>query len=108
MLAISRGLMASPRLLLLDEPSLGLAPLLVRQVFGIIRDLKRAGSTILLVEQMADLALRVADRAYILEQGRVVLEGHPKRCLPIPRSPAAISGGSPEACHPAANRQAPE
>lgn len=75
MLAISRGLMASPQLLLLDEPSLGLAPLLVRQVFDIIRDLKMAGRTILLVEQMANLALRVADRAYILEQGRVVLEG---------------------------------
>jgi branched-chain amino acid transport system ATP-binding protein len=75
MLAISRGLMASPRLLLLDEPSLGLAPLLVRQVFDIIRDLKRAGRTVLLVEQMANLALRVADRAYILEQGRIVLEG---------------------------------
>jgi branched-chain amino acid transport system ATP-binding protein len=75
MLAISRGLMAAPRLLLLDEPSLGLAPLLIRQVFGIIRDLRRAGKTILLVEQMATLALRVADRAYILEHGRVILEG---------------------------------
>jgi branched-chain amino acid transport system ATP-binding protein len=84
MLAISRGLMASPRLLLLDEPSLGLAPLLVRQVFGIIRDLKRAGSTILLVEQMANLALRVADRAYILEQGRVVLEGTSEALLANP------------------------
>jgi branched-chain amino acid transport system ATP-binding protein len=84
MLAISRGLMASPRLLLLDEPSLGLAPLLVRQVFGIIRDLKRAGSTILLVEQMANLALRVADRAYILEQGRVVIEGTSEALLANP------------------------
>ncbi len=84
MLAISRGLMAAPRLLLLDEPSLGLAPLLVRQVFGIIRDLKQAGSTILLVEQMANLALRVADRAYILEQGRVVLEGTSEALLANP------------------------
>jgi branched-chain amino acid transport system ATP-binding protein len=84
MLAISRGLMASPRLLLLDEPSLGLAPLLVRQVFGIIRELKRTGSTILLVEQMANLALRVADRAYILEHGRVVLEGTSKSLLASP------------------------
>ena len=84
MLAISRGLMASPRLILLDEPSLGLAPLLVRQIFGIIRDLKRAGRTILLVEQMANLALRVADRAYILEQGRVVLEGTSEALLANP------------------------
>jgi branched-chain amino acid transport system ATP-binding protein len=81
MLAISRGLMAAPRLLLLDEPSLGLAPLLIRQVFGIIRDLRRAGKTILLVEQMASLALRVADRAYILEHGRVILEGTPQALL---------------------------
>jgi len=81
MLAISRGLMAAPRLLLLDEPSLGLAPLLIRQVFGIIEDLRRAGKTILLVEQMASLALRVADRAYILEHGRVILEGTPKTLL---------------------------
>ena len=84
MLAISRGLMAAPRLLLLDEPSLGLAPLLVRQVFDIILDLKRAGRTILLVEQMANLALRVADRAYILEQGHVALEGTSEELLANP------------------------
>jgi branched-chain amino acid transport system ATP-binding protein len=75
MLAISRGLMAGPRLLLLDEPSLGLAPLLVREIFGIIEALRREGRTILLVEQMANLALRIADRAYVLEHGRITLTG---------------------------------
>jgi branched-chain amino acid transport system ATP-binding protein len=69
MLAIGRGLMAAPRFLLLDEPSLGLAPLLVSQVFGIIADLAAEGTTILLVEQLAHQALRVADRAYVLEAG---------------------------------------
>jgi branched-chain amino acid transport system ATP-binding protein len=75
MLAISRGLMARPALLLLDEPSLGLAPLLVAQIFEIITQLKAEGRTILLVEQMARRALHAADRAYVLEQGRVVLTG---------------------------------
>jgi branched-chain amino acid transport system ATP-binding protein len=75
MLAISRGLMARPRLLLLDEPSLGLAPLLVRQVFDTIAELRRQGMTILLVEQLAKLALRLADRAYVLVQGRITLHG---------------------------------
>jgi branched-chain amino acid transport system ATP-binding protein len=84
MLAISRGLMASPRLLLLDEPSLGLAPLLVRQIFDLIQVLRREGKTILLVEQMANLALRTADRSYVLEQGRIVLEGTSKELLAHP------------------------
>jgi branched-chain amino acid transport system ATP-binding protein len=75
MLAISRGLMARPRLLLLDEPSLGLAPLLVRQVFETIGELRHQGMTILLVEQLAKLALRLADRAYVLVQGRITLHG---------------------------------
>ncbi len=75
MLAISRGLMASPRLLLLDEPSLGLSPLLVREIFELIKTLRRQGTTILLVEQMANLALQIADRAYVLVQGRILLEG---------------------------------
>jgi branched-chain amino acid transport system ATP-binding protein len=81
MLAISRGLMGSPRLILLDEPSLGLAPLLVQQIYDIVRGLRRSGVTILLVEQMANLALRLADRAYILEQGRVVLHGTSQELL---------------------------
>ncbi|MCC7047840.1 MAG: ABC transporter ATP-binding protein [Alphaproteobacteria bacterium] len=75
MLAIARGLMAEPRLLLLDEPSMGLAPLLIAEIFAAIADLKRAGTTILLVEQNAAQALKIADRAYVLETGRVVLEG---------------------------------
>jgi branched-chain amino acid transport system ATP-binding protein len=75
MLAIGRALMASPRLLLLDEPSLGLAPILVDQILEVIRDLKRNGLTILLVEQNAVAALAIADRAYVLETGRVTLSG---------------------------------
>jgi len=84
MLAISRGLMASPRLLLLDEPSLGLAPLLVRQIFDTIETLRRQGVTILLVEQLANLALRVADRAYVLVQGQTVLQGTSEELLNNP------------------------
>ena len=84
MLAISRGLMASPRLLLLDEPSLGLAPLLVRQIFDTIEALRRQGVTILLVEQLANLALRVADRAYVMVQGQIVLQGTSKELLNNP------------------------
>jgi branched-chain amino acid transport system ATP-binding protein len=75
MLAIGRALMSRPRLLLLDEPSLGLAPLLVEQVFAVIRELKRQGTTILLVEQNVHHALDVADRAYVIETGRVTLDG---------------------------------
>jgi branched-chain amino acid transport system ATP-binding protein len=92
MLAISRGLMAVPRLLLLDEPSLGLAPLLVREMFGIIGTLRREGRTILLVEQMANLALRAADRAYVLEQGRIVLEGPARELLAHPDMARAYLG----------------
>ena len=75
MLAIARALVARPRLLMLDEPSLGLAPRLVRQVFAVVTELKREGVTIVLVEQNARQALAVADRAYILETGQVVLAG---------------------------------
>jgi branched-chain amino acid transport system ATP-binding protein len=75
MLAIARALMSRPRLLLLDEPSLGLAPLIVRAIFQIIHDLHRAGVTILLVEQNASLALEIADRAYVLEAGRLTISG---------------------------------
>ena len=75
MLAIARALMSRPRLLLLDEPSLGLAPLIVRAIFQIIRDLHAAGVTILLVEQNASLALQIADRAYVLEAGRLTISG---------------------------------
>lgn len=75
MLAIARALLAKPRLLLMDEPSMGLAPLLVKQVFAIIAQLKAEGSTILLVEQNALKALQLADYAYVLERGRVALSG---------------------------------
>jgi branched-chain amino acid transport system ATP-binding protein len=75
MLAIGRGLMAKPRLLLLDEPSMGLAPILVEQIFEAIRGLKRDGMTILLVEQNAYAALAIADQAYVLETGRVSMSG---------------------------------
>ena len=75
MLAIGRALMSRPRVLLLDEPSLGLAPILVQQIFGIIRDIKEQGTTILLVEQNALQALSIADRGYVLQTGQVVLSG---------------------------------
>lgn len=81
MLAIGRALMAKPRLLLLDEPSMGLAPLIVEEIFGIIRELKEEGITVFLVEQNASQALALADRGYVLETGRVVLEGTGRELL---------------------------
>ena len=75
MLAMGRGLMSGPRLLMLDEPSMGLAPILVEQIFEIIRQLHKAGVTILLVEQNAQMALSVADRGYVLETGKIVATG---------------------------------
>ncbi|HHY63546.1 MAG TPA: ABC transporter ATP-binding protein [Clostridiaceae bacterium] len=75
MLAIGRALMSRPRLLLLDEPSMGLAPLLVQEIFNIIKEINKAGTTILLVEQNASMALQIADRAYVMETGSIVLSG---------------------------------
>ncbi len=75
MLAMGRALMSKPKLLMLDEPSMGLAPILVEQIFSIIEELHAAGTTILLVEQNATMALSIADRAYVLETGRIVMEG---------------------------------
>ena len=75
MLAMGRALMSSPKLLMLDEPSMGLAPILVEQIFEIIQSLHKAGTTILLVEQNAQMALSIADRAYVLETGRISLSG---------------------------------
>jgi branched-chain amino acid transport system ATP-binding protein len=77
MVAIARGLMSRPKLLLLDEPSLGLAPLVVQQVYRVIGDIRRHGTTVLLVEQNAHMALSVADRGYVLETGQLVVEGKP-------------------------------
>jgi branched-chain amino acid transport system ATP-binding protein len=75
MLALGRGLMSAPKLLMLDEPSMGLAPQFVRQIFRTIVELKTRGTTILLIEQNARAALKIADRAYVIETGRVVLAG---------------------------------
>jgi branched-chain amino acid transport system ATP-binding protein len=94
MLAIGRALMSKPRLLLLDEPSLGLAPLIVRDVFRIIEGLRGRGMSILLVEQMANLALKVANRAYVLETGRITLQGPSRELVDDPRIRAAYLGVS--------------
>ncbi|HHB91144.1 MAG TPA: ABC transporter ATP-binding protein [Anaerolineae bacterium] len=93
MLAIGRGLMARPKLLLLDEPSLGLAPLIVKHLFELIASLRNEGQTVLLVEQNARAALKLADRAYVLETGRIVLEGDARELLEDPRVQAAYLGG---------------
>lgn len=75
MLAIGRALMARPKLMLMDEPSMGLAPLLVKEIFEIIKDINQKGTTILLIEQNANMALSIADKAYVIETGEIVLEG---------------------------------
>lgn len=93
MLAIGRGLMARPSFLLLDEPSLGLAPILVTKMFEIISKLADEGTTILLVEQMARLALGVADRGYVLEQGRIVASGPASDLMEDPKLKVAYLGG---------------
>ncbi len=96
MLAIARALVARPRLLLLDEPSMGLAPLLVREIFRIIRELNAEGRTILLVEQNAFKALAVAHYAYVLERGQIVLEGPGADLLRNPQVERAYLGGHVE------------
>mgnify|MGYP000132530366 CR=1 FL=1 len=92
MLAIARALMARPSLLLLDEPSLGLAPLIVKEIFGVIRALKENGVTILLVEQMANQALKVADRAYVLKNGEITSSGSARAMLDDPAVREAYLG----------------
>ncbi len=92
MLAISRALMSRPKLLLLDEPSLGLAPLVVKEIFGVIRDLKAHGVTIMLVEQMANQALKIADRAYVLKNGEITSTGAARDLLADPAVRQAYLG----------------
>ena len=93
MLAMGRALMSNPKLLMLDEPSMGLAPILVEQIFDIIRELHTAGTTILLVEQNAQAALSVADRAYVLETGRITLSGTGKELMASDAVRKAYLGG---------------
>ena len=92
MVAIGRGIMAFPRILMLDEPSLGLAPILVQQIFQIVQELKKRGLTVLLVEQNVKHSLRIADYAYVLETGKVVLEGPGKDVLNDPHTVEAYLG----------------
>jgi branched-chain amino acid transport system ATP-binding protein len=92
MLAIARALMSRPKLLLLDEPSLGLAPSIVREIFGIIKNLRELGVTILLVEQNANLALQIADRGYVLEAGQITLSGRASNLLEDDRVRLAYLG----------------
>jgi len=96
MLAIGRGLMARPKLLMLDEPSLGLAPLLVQEIFRIIMDFKHEKRTILLVEQNARKALQCADRGYVIETGSIVLTGSGEALLKSQEVQAAYLGGAPK------------
>lgn len=93
MLAMSRALMSHPKLLLLDEPSMGLSPLLVSQVFDIIKQIHKSGTTVLLVEQNANMALSIADRAYVLETGRIVMTGTGSELASSPEIKKAYLGG---------------
>ena len=93
MLAMGRALMSDPKLLMLDEPSMGLAPILVEQVFDIITELHKAGTTILLVEQNAEMALSIADRAYVMETGRITLSGTGKELAESEEVQKAYLGG---------------
>ena len=93
MLAIGRALMSKPKLLLLDEPSLGLAPIIIQQIFEIVEQQRRDGVTVFLVEQNANQALKVADRAYVLENGRVVMQGTGEELLVDPKVRDAYLGG---------------
>jgi len=97
MLAVARGLMSRPRLLLLDEPSLGLAPIIVQQLFATIKSIRERGTTVLLVEQNANMALSVADRGYVLVTGRLTVEGTPSELLDNEEVRAAYLGGGKQA-----------
>ncbi len=93
MLAIGRALMARPKLMLMDEPSMGLAPLLVKEIFEIIKDINEKGTTILLIEQNANMALSIADKAYVIETGEIVLEGTASELLRSDKVKKAYLGG---------------
>lgn len=93
MLAIGRALMARPELMLMDEPSMGLAPLLVKEIFEIIKDINSRGTTILLVEQNAHMALSIAHKAYVVETGQIVLEGSPEQLMKSEEVKKAYLGG---------------
>lgn len=93
MLAMGRALMTRPKLLLLDEPSMGLAPIFIKEIFNIIEDINRQGTTVLVVEQNANMALSIADRGYVLETGNVVLSGTGKELLASPEVQRAYLGG---------------
>lgn len=93
MLAMGRALMSRPRLLLLDEPSMGLAPLLIKEIFSIIQDINKTGTTVLLVEQNANMALSIANRAYVLETGRITLAGPAKELAASEAVRKAYLGG---------------
>ncbi|MGN1388639.1 MAG: ABC transporter ATP-binding protein, partial [Bulleidia sp.] len=93
MLAMGRALMAKPKIILLDEPSMGLSPLLVKEIFHIIEDINKQGVTVLLVEQNAKMALAIADRAYVLETGKITLQGTGAELANDPRVQKAYLGG---------------
>lgn len=93
MLATARALMTNPRIILMDEPSMGLSPILVNEIFSIIKEIKRMGTTVLLVEQNAKMALSIADYAYVIETGRIVLEGEAKKLLENDAIKKAYLGG---------------
>jgi branched-chain amino acid transport system ATP-binding protein len=93
MLAMGRALMSRPKLMMLDEPSMGLVPILVQQIFDIIVDMNRQGTTILLVEQNAQMALSIANRAYVLETGRITMSGDAKELAASEEVKKAYLGG---------------
>lgn len=93
MLAMGRALMSKPKLLLLDEPSMGLAPIFIREIFSIIQEIKQQGTTVLLIEQNANMALSIADRGYVLETGKIVLEGTGTELLSSESVKKAYLGG---------------
>jgi len=93
MLAMGRALMSKPRLLLLDEPSMGLAPIFIQEIFNIIKEINKQGTTVLLIEQNAKMALSIADRGYVLETGEVVLSGPGKELLESEEVKKAYLGG---------------